>query len=202
MAYLRSSLFGCVMALAVTSTAAAATPDDVPPPPAPDSRDGVGVRAAVELAGGFFTLPTYRGGGGTFGIQGRIGARIAPFFAIAYQGGVIGMFLNHDMEDGDAQWKEVSFQNAALAVFTIADVIDLGLGPAVDFFIVGDDAYPVFDSTNVAAGGRTRVAAHVPIVAGAPALTFGWDTTLLMFPSSYDDHLAVGGAATAGVEWF
>jgi hypothetical protein len=117
-----SSLVAALFFIAVPAAATSAEepPPDVPPEaPFPRLRFGVGLGAGYD-----FGVPRAHGPGPQLSF--RIGTRLGPRFSIYYQGSpFVFWYVRYGQVSG-------GIQSSALFALTLADRVELALGPAVD----------------------------------------------------------------------
>jgi hypothetical protein len=168
--------------------------DHAAPPRAPR------VRAAVDLAGGFFDLPRRGRVGGGLTAVGRLGGQITEGFAVVYQVGLGFLHVTADGGDTSDSYFGGVVQSSVLLVATLGDIVDLGAGPAGDVYFWGG---PFGSEPSFAPGGHVRLAAHVLAFARrGPALTLGWDQRVTAYTGISSAGPAIAGQLGVGVEWY
>jgi hypothetical protein len=135
-----------LVALSLLLAAPVRAAEDAPPElPFPRARGGVGL--GVGFASFHGDGGGLRGYGPTAQIPFRVGARLTPLVSVYFQGAPFVMW--HSTLEGDTSPETRTtiasggVQNAILVAFTLADRVDLAVGPAFDLAILttatGDD---------------------------------------------------------------
>ncbi len=139
-------------------------------------------------------------GGGTASIAGRVGVQFNRWFSAYYQ--ALPMVFLAGNENGIAAG--FVFANSALANFTLGDVVDLGVGPSVDYSAIGgcNAGLDCNAARGVELGLHGRLALNLggrdPLTGRRSAFSIGVDVHPI-FTAAGPFFLATAGI---GGEWF
>jgi hypothetical protein len=206
------ALSGTMLAMALLGLAASARAQDAPPAPPPTAepdtarrgpKDGARLRGGLSANGGMFFLPANPAGGAA-SISGRIGLQFNHALGLYYQNTpIVGATMAPAQRSGAVVAADY---NSLLLSLTLLHIVDLGLGPSLDYVAVAKGSIAPSPSlatgTGVAAGGHGRVAIHIGGLSGEGPRRSG----LAIGADAHPMFLATGKAlsltAGLGVEWY
>lgn len=181
---------------------------DKPPEEKDDPRDAVHLRGGFSVNGGVMFLPAVPGAsslGPAFGFGGRIGVQINRWVGIVYQNTPIvtltpqhsgsGTSSTYGFKAGFADY------NSFMAMLSVLHMLDIGVGPSVDFLAVANGSAALSgtassSSSGVSAGAHGRVALNIGGLTGS-SFAIGFDAHPLFTGAGKGVSLTLG----LGAEW-
>src|SRR5262249_8121165 len=125
-----------VLAVSVVGAGGAARADEPAPPapggerPAEDARDRTRLRGGFSVNGGVFLLPN-NPTGGAFSLAGRVRVPVHHSLSLYYQNTpIVGATASREMRSGTVVFSDY---NSLLLNLTLLHMIELGVGPSLDY---------------------------------------------------------------------
>ncbi|MEP7123962.1 MAG: hypothetical protein ABJE95_23750 [Byssovorax sp.] len=142
-------------------------PVAAPPPPVPvepEEKSHIRLRGGFSLNGGLVHTPD--GNGPAFGLAGRLGVQINAYFGLYYQNTPLATFAPSQASRSVSFHAGFADYNTVLASLTLLDMLEIAVGPSVDYAKYADCSAGVTgfvptsgcqSGSSVALGGHGRV---------------------------------------------
>jgi hypothetical protein len=198
----RCAVAGAALAIASIAAGGVARADEPAAPggerPAEEVRDGPRLRGGFSLNGGVFLLPN-NPTGGAFSLAGRVGVQLNRYLSVYYQNTpIVGATVSREMRSGTVVFSDY---NSLLLNLTLLHLVELGVGPSLDYVALArgslmvnglDSSASASSGTGIAGGAHGRFAVNIG------SFSLGVDAHPLFLSTGKALSLTTG----LGAEWF
>jgi len=201
----------------VTPPAPGVTPPAPPPPaagdavmpPKPEEKSEIRVRGGFSVNGGLVHTPD--GNGPAFGLAARLGVQFNQFLGLYYQNTPLVTFAPVRGAQSAGFHAGFADYNTILASLTLLDVLEIAVGPSVDYAKYADCSAGVTGFTpsagcesgsSVALGGHGRVAFNFGGLFSGEGRRSGFGIAADIHPLLLSDVSAFSFTLGLGGEWY
>jgi hypothetical protein len=176
----------------------------------PEEKSEMRLRGGFSLNGGLVHTPD--GNGPAFGLAGRLGVQFNSYLGLYYQNTPLVTFAPSQAGTSVSFHAGFADYNTVLASLTLLDIVELAVGPSVDYAKYADCSAGVTgfvptsgcqSGSSVALGGHARVAIHFGgIFASGKGRRSGFMVNADIHPLLLSDLSAFSATLGLGAEWY
>jgi len=201
-----------MLVMPLLGLATPARAQDPPPPPGAEPpadtvrkgpKDGVRLRGGISANGGAFLLPANPVGGAA-SVSARLGLQFNHYLGLYYQNTpIVGATMATAQRSATVVAADY---NSLLLSLTLLHMLDLGLGPSLDYIALAKGSIApspsLMTGTGVAAGGHARFAVHIGGLSGEGPRRSGFAIGVDAHPMFLSTGKALSLTAGLGAEWY